>query len=593
MDHQRLFLITILVLQLYQSCGAWWFSSNKKEETIPNPPDDLSFLSLVGAEFALDSLENDERTMNLVDNARLQMRASKSCWVNAYGNMFAGCSKIAADQNLKDRLAWDLSDCFQKHSGRTSFPYCNPKYPTKNCLKQLDDDAHKVYLQYFLQIDSICHQLQIHAFKHQTERLVNELKKSAEYAEEKLQNIEERGKTLLQDSKQIHGSLASIDQQTLEVAETSRNLQENVNLLKTYSEQVYEQSKGIAASQEEVMRGQNMMKEKINEGMTNVQESYNNLGAEISNLKDETIKIEKEIGKVGETMFSKMTSLQSKADDIGNLAGTSLAKQKQLLDTQTEAFDSLRRLATFQSQALEESKNSLQKLSEFGKKQLDELLNRQEQLQEAHNKLSENTKTILAAQEEFESKQASMLRTLDKLFASLDAMVRESRMIKVFIIYSLLMFVLYIFTSMKQTYNVRPRLYLGLSVAFLIELSILRCSKCSLDHQTWILTLTRSVFLVIASIQLLYSIFTYRDYEMLNHQILLGLIDKVNGIERNKGLQYDEDSDVNWSCWVDSELPEDVTKSEDPDYIFAEEIGENSLENSSVVKRYNLRNRHK
>lgn len=79
---------------------------------------------------------------------------------------------------------------------------------------------------------------------------------------------------------------------------------------------------------------------------------------------------------------------------------------------------------------------------------------------------------------------------------------------------------------------------------------------------------------------------------MLNHEILLGLIDKVNGMERNKGgLQwdvYDEDNDVNWSYWVDSELPEDVTKLEDPDYIFAEQVRENSLQNFSIIKRYNL-----
>lgn len=164
MDHHhqmfRLLVFVILLSQVSQSWGGWWFSSNKQSRTSANPSDDLSIPNLVGAEFALDSLDNDERAMNLVENAKLQMRASKSCWVNAYGNLFAGCSKIVADQDLKDKLTWDLSDCFQKHSGRPSFPYCNTKYPIKNCLKQLDDDAHKVYLQYFLQIDSICHQLQ-------------------------------------------------------------------------------------------------------------------------------------------------------------------------------------------------------------------------------------------------------------------------------------------------------------------------------------------------------------------------------------------------------------------------------------------------
>ncbi|KAI3462200.1 hypothetical protein Pfo_018863 [Paulownia fortunei] len=596
MDHHhqlfRLLVFIILLSQVHQSWGGWWFSSNKQAHTSTNPSDNM-FVVKVGAEFALDSLDNDEKAMNLVENAKLQMRASKSCWVNAYGNLFSGCSKIVADQDLKDRLTWDLSDCFQKHSGRPSFPYCNPKYPTKNCLKELDDDAHKVYLQYFLQIDSICHQLQIHAFKHQTERLVNELKRSAEYAEDKLQNIEERGEILLQNSKHIHGSLASIDLQTQQVAETSKNVQDNVDVLRKYSEEVYEQSKGISASQVELIKGQKTMKERLDEGMTMLHDSYDNLGAEITNLKDETVEIEKEIGRVGEAMFSKMTTLQTKADDIENITGNSLDKQKQLLDSQAAALEGLRILTTFQSQALEESRGTLQQLSEFGKRQQEELLNRQEQLLQAHNQLSENSKTILTAQEAFESKQARMLNALDKLFALHNALLIESRSIKVFIIYSLLIFVLYMFTSMKQTYNVRPRLYLGLCVAFLIELSILRCT-CDLEHQAWLVTSTRSFFLLLASIQLLYSIFTYRDYEVLNHQILLTLIDKVNGIQRNKELQWDmdEDSEVNWSSWVDTELPEDVGISEDPDYIFSEQVGENSDESSSM-KRYNLRNRLK
>lgn len=185
---------------------------------------------------------------------------------------------------------------------------------------------------------------------------MNELKRSAEYAEDKLQNIEERGKILLQNSKHIHGSLASIDLQTQQVAETSKNVQDNVNVLRTYSEEVYEQSKGIVASQEEVIKGQKKMKERLNEGMTILHDSYNNLGIEISNLKGETIEIEKEIGKVGEAMYSRMTTLQNKADDIENLTGTSLDKQKQLLDTQTAALEGLRLLMTFQSQALEESR---------------------------------------------------------------------------------------------------------------------------------------------------------------------------------------------------------------------------------------------
>ncbi|EPS69046.1 hypothetical protein M569_05723, partial [Genlisea aurea] len=547
---------------------------------------------IVGAEFTMESLEGDQKAMAEVEKAKsLQMRSSdKSCWVNAYENVFSGCSKIVADEELKARLTWDLSDCFQEHSGRPAFPYCNPKYPTKKCLQELDDNAHKVYLQYFLQIEPICHQLQIHAFKHQTERLINELKRSAEYAEEKLKIMEERGDTLLHNSMEIHGSLSSIDLQTQKVAETSRNVQENVNVLRRFSEEIHDQSKGIAASQAELNEGQLRMKEKMEDGMKMLHESYDNLGSEISNLKNETVEMEKEIDKLGETMFSKMDSLQNKADDIENIAENSLDKQKQLLEIQATAIEGLKILRNFQSQAIEESRDNLRKLSEFGKKQQEELLLRQEQLQQTNDQLAENSQRILTAQEVFESKQAGMLSALEKLFALHNALLVESRLIKIFIIYSLLIFVLYMFTSMKQTYSIRPRLYLGLCATFSIEVGIIRSTGCSLEQQTWLVRSTRSLFLILAAAQFLYALYTYRDYEVLNHQILVSLIEKINAIEeKRKAWECESESDneseipINWGEWMKERLSEEE-EEEDPDYS-------NSIIPDKSSSRYNLRNR--
>ncbi|KAL2499071.1 Protein GAMETE EXPRESSED 1 [Abeliophyllum distichum] len=587
-------LFLILLSQVHEAWSGWWFSSND-EETY-NPSQNQMISDAVGAEFALKTLENDEKGVNLVESAKLAMRTSKSCSLNAYQDLSVGCSKIIAEEELKYKLAWDLSDCFQQHTGRPAFPHCDSrKNPMKKCLEKLNNDSHKVFLEFFLQIHTICHQLQIHAYKHQTERLVNELKRSAEYAEKKLESIDERGKELLQNSKHIHNSLASIDVQTQQVAETSKKVENHVYVVKKYTEVVYEQSKGIAASQVELSEGQKKMKEKLDEGISMLHDSYDNLGIEINNLRDETVEIEKEIGKVGEEMFSKMSTLQIKADDIENMTGNSLDKQKQLLDAQRVALEGLQFLTKFQSQALEENRGTLQQLAEFGKNQQEELIRRQEQLQHAHDHLVENSKTILAAQEAFESKQASMFIAIDKLFALHNALLLESRVIKAIFFYILIIFLLYVFTSMKQTYNVRPRLYIGLCVTFLIEVIIIRYATYDIEQMGWIISSLRSLFLVLATIQLLYAINTYRDYEMLNHQMLLTLSDKINGLLNNKELllDMDEDSDMNWSLWVDSELPEEVDKSEDPDYVFAEEVGENSIQTSAITKKYNLRNRQK
>lgn len=135
-------------------------------------------------------------------------------------------------------------------------------------------------------------------------------------------------------------------------------------------------------------------------------------------------------------------------------------------------------------------RSTLERLAEYGRKQQEELLQRQAQLQQVHDNLIENSKSILEAQvcdsiesllsmvfccntettnlntfytlqEAFESKQATMFIALDRLFALHNAMLLESRIIKSFFIYTMSIFIIYMFTSTKQTYNVRARLYMG------------------------------------------------------------------------------------------------------------------------------------
>ena len=76
----------------------------------------------------------------------------------------------------------------------------------------------------------------------------------------------------------------------------------------------------------------------------------------IHNQQNETGEIEKTINKVGDAMYMKMTKLQSKADDIGNVSRISLDKQNKLLEGQFEVLQGLQLLSEFQSQALEESR---------------------------------------------------------------------------------------------------------------------------------------------------------------------------------------------------------------------------------------------
>lgn len=591
----RWVLIFLLILQVN---SLWPFSSNndKTAASKGQNSENMMFTREVVAEFSMEPF-NNQRGMKLVENARNKMlvAAPSSCWQRAYQSLFSGCSQTLADEESRNRFAWHLTECFLKHSGRQSLPHCDSKSPVEKCLKAVDQDSVKVYLEYHLETNSICHQLQIQAFKQQTERLVNELKRTAEYAEMKLENIEAQGEQVLRTTKEVHDSLGLVDTRTQELQQATKKVENHVNRVFNYSKELYEQSKEIAASQMELSQGQVKMKENLEEGMRVLHDSYNNLGDEINLLRDETVEIEMEISRVGDAMFSKMSTLQNRTDDVRDTVESSIDKQKELLAGQSMALNGLRILTEFQSKALEESRGTLQQLAEFGQKQQQELLQRQEQLQQAHDHLVENSKTILAAQEAFESKQAKMFVALDKLFAIHNAMLLESRLMKAFLVYSLAIFLIYMFTSTKQTYNVRPRIYMGLCMTFLTELAILRFTSNSIERQGWMINLVRSLFLLLGSSQLLYSVYTYRDYDVLNHQMLLTLMEKVTGMHKGEDMSWntDSDSEVEWSKWIDKDLPEDIDRLQDPDYLCKEEVGENSVETNSFTKRYNLRNRHR
>ncbi|PKI68001.1 hypothetical protein CRG98_011597 [Punica granatum] len=224
-------------------------------------------------------------------------------------------------------------------------------------------------------------------------------------------------------------------------------------------------------------------------------------GTEIENLRIEANDIEKEIANVRDNLFSKTETLQGKADDIGNMAGASLEKQRQLLDGQSTALDGLQFLTEFQSEALTESRLSSCALS---------------------------------------------------------------------------IFIISMFTSTKQTYNVRPWLYIelyidedgfstGLCITFFIEVLVLRFTTLNIEEQAKILTFFRLLFAFLASAQLLHAIFTYRRISFHVNQTATGI-----------GLR--------WSSWIDSDLPDVLDTSEDPDFDVSRDVGESSLATS--VRKY-------
>ncbi|XP_015696583.1 protein GAMETE EXPRESSED 1 [Oryza brachyantha] len=579
------------------------------------------------ADFSMDGT-NDPRGLKLLENAWGKLAGPKNCWQEAYRKLFASCGEIMADKEKQSRLAWHLSSCFQEDSGRPPFPRCGESSEMVYCRKRLGDSEDQVFLEFFLETNTLCHQLQAEAFKHNTERLVNDLTKTSKSAEEKLEVIEERSDQIIKESGKVQETLSSIEMQADHLAETAKNVEVQISDVLAHSKAIFEQSKEIADSQAKLREGQTEMRETIDAGMVRIQESYESLGDGMDRLKEEAVDIQREIKTVGDSMSSKMQDLQSTANDIGSVAGKSLENQMHLLDGQSKAMDGLNNLYSFQAQALEESRETMQKLAQFGQRQQEELLSRQEEIRQAHDHLIHNSHSILEAQEEFRAKQANIFAALNKLYILHNAILAESRFIKAFFFYCCIVFLIYVLTSAKQTFSIRGHLYFGLCITLLLEIGLIKLGADDIDKQFWVLSkvfLVRSVFLALATAQMLHSIFTYRDYEVLNHHLLQTLVEKVRALEETAGAgekmlscgSTESERSLGDYSWVFDDLADDEADSRaDPSYALPEDghqqavvamavavaprrkhgvspeeaVGESSV-TTSAGRRYNLRPR--
>lgn len=160
MGQYKFLLFLLVLLSLSKSGMSWsWFSA--KKQSSEDPHETLRISGDVVADFSMDAL-NDEKGMERVNNARRKLTGLKSCWYDAYQGLFAKCSDITGDDNEgRKRFAWDLSNCFQKDSGRPSFPPCLASSPMKACLEKVDNNAIHTYRQFFIETNSICNQLQL------------------------------------------------------------------------------------------------------------------------------------------------------------------------------------------------------------------------------------------------------------------------------------------------------------------------------------------------------------------------------------------------------------------------------------------------
>lgn len=156
----------LLLFLCLSSCAtsltfSWPFSSSPPPHTRTNKELGQGFIEKESkVSFSIAS-PDDAKATKLLEKAKRKLVTPNTCWHRAYSQLFSTCSEIASSNDKQERLAWMLSDCFQLDSGRRGFPPCDDAGPMKKCLTKLDDAEHKVFLEFYLETNAICHQLQL------------------------------------------------------------------------------------------------------------------------------------------------------------------------------------------------------------------------------------------------------------------------------------------------------------------------------------------------------------------------------------------------------------------------------------------------
>ena len=153
-------LICFLVCPMRIRGFSWNIFSSSSTATGGDDRAPMMELDGAVADFAMDGANNDPRGLKLLENARDKLAGPRNCWQEAYRKLFASYGEIMADKERQSRLAWHLGSCFQEDSGRPPFPSCAEGSKMVHCRKRLSESEGKVFLEFFLETNTLCHQLQ-------------------------------------------------------------------------------------------------------------------------------------------------------------------------------------------------------------------------------------------------------------------------------------------------------------------------------------------------------------------------------------------------------------------------------------------------
>ncbi|KAJ7524348.1 hypothetical protein O6H91_17G001200 [Diphasiastrum complanatum] len=365
-------LILLLSLHVEIAHSTWWhwFAPAKPTQSTQSPqlPMHSDQLSAFDIESASAVLRNG-RGSQLLEQAKKQT-TEHTCWHHAYASLVSSCREILGDESAKTRLALKLVNCFLKVSGRPVLKPCPQQAPVTDCTAAMNDHVHSIFLAFFIDAASMCHHLQSEAFKLETELVINKLKDSAHWVEEKLQSLKQESETMIENSGQIIGLQEKLREEHAVVQGTINNMQASVDAglssFHRYATELNAQLKDVTHFQKD--------------------------------LADQQEKMAHQQHVLSKTIATDISALKQKANALGHSLEKSLVGQEELMVGQGLAITSLNNLHKQQVDALEESRSSLQELASEAKMHQAEFRIWQKELDRMQHDLAEGSASMLNAQ---------------------------------------------------------------------------------------------------------------------------------------------------------------------------------------------------
>nr|CCD14623.1 unnamed protein product [Trypanosoma congolense IL3000] len=209
--------------------------------------------------------------------AELKGRVS-SCWKDALDTLKSGCASLRTDVSARSYLALKMAACDnEREGGRRIWPQCTNEENLRNCMRDLDDAQHLVYVQYKLHTDVLCLFIQEEAFQERTETAVHALRSGSAAAAEALFALRE-------SSGELHSAVnKSAVLQTLNIAETKRLYEHLLDLQKGHAqafESLQSSAQNMMASIRDTSLGLHKLHRAIDEGAARSVEALKSVAQE-------------------------------------------------------------------------------------------------------------------------------------------------------------------------------------------------------------------------------------------------------------------------------------------------------------------------